>query len=163
MARSTPTEVRSRIVELVGESVYHALGLKESLEDERTALETQDPDALHDAVSVKGEYIGKLRALENTRAAFCEASGFHRGPLQMKELSDWCDENSVVANCWSHLMVIASDCNALNITNGAIIRVRQQQIESNLAVLRGADHNPDTYARDGAEPAGLAQRSLAQA
>lgn len=163
MSQLTPLEARARIVEVVGESVYHALGLKETLEVERTALESQDTESLYQAVAAKGECVGKLKQLEKRRAELCEASGFGNGPQQMEHMSEWCDEDSVVANCWSHLMSIAADCNALNMTNGAIIHVRQQQIESNLAVLRGADYNPDTYARSGAESAGLAQRSLAQA
>jgi flagellar biosynthesis/type III secretory pathway chaperone len=162
MARPSASEARTRIVEVVGESVYHALGLKESLEVERSALEAQDTDALHDAVSVKGKCVDLLRQLEEKRAALCESFGFKANARQMEQLSDWCDENSEIANCWSHLISIAAECNALNLTNGAIIRIRQQHMDSNLAVLRGADHNPDTYARHGAEHAGLAQRSLAQ-
>ena len=39
MARLTPASARKQIVEIIGNSVYHALGLKESLADEHTALE----------------------------------------------------------------------------------------------------------------------------
>ena len=163
MQRPTPIEARERIVEVVGECVYHALGLKETLEIERSALEAEDAQALHDAVTIKSECIVKLRELDKQRRALCEASGFDTGPQQMEQMSAWCDEDSVVANCWSHFMTIAADCNALNMTNGAIIRVRQQQIETNLAVLRGADPVPDTYACGRAEAVGHAPRSLAQA
>lgn len=38
MAHPTTGEACQRIVEITGSSVYHALGLKDSLEDERKAL-----------------------------------------------------------------------------------------------------------------------------
>ena len=68
----TRDEARNRIADLVGDSVYQALGLKEALEDERRALEAQDIDALDfgddrpvlmtekDAVKCRGFASGRL-------------------------------------------------------------------------------------------------------
>lgn len=163
MNRPSPSDARNKIVEVLGESVYHALGLKESLQEEHSALEVQDAEALHDAVSIKSGCVTKLSELERQRSDLCEASGFHKGPEQMAQMSEWCDENSVVANCWDHLIEIAADCNALNLTNGAIIRVRRQQTDDRLAVLRGTDNHSETYGRGGAETAAMTQRALAKA
>jgi flagella synthesis protein FlgN len=156
-------EARNKISEIIGECVYQALGLKESLRDERAALETQDMTALHAAVSTKGEFVQSLSQLENQRRQLCDAAGFAGDSEQMDHLTQWCDEDSVIQNGWSHLMEIVSDCNALNLTNGAIIRARQQMVEANLGVLRGTDAHPDTYQREGRENAAMNQRSLAQA
>lgn len=163
MPRPSKIEARSQIVDVIGECVYHALGLKESLRHERVALEEQDTDALHSAVDTKSRCVEKMADLDEQRRALCETSGFHAGPEQMIEMSLWCDEDSVVYKAWSQLMEIAADCNALNLTNGAIIRMRNQMVESNLAVLRGANTNPDTYKREGRDIAAMNQRSLAQA
>jgi len=163
MPRPSKIEARSQIVDVIGECVYHALGLKESLRHERVALEEQDTDALHSAVDTKSRCVEKMADLDEKRRALCETSGFHAGPEQMIEMSLWCDEDSVVYKAWSQLMEIAADCNALNLTNGAIIRMRNQMVESNLAVLRGANTNPDTYKREGRDIAAMNQRSLAQA
>ncbi len=162
MSRPSPSEARERIVNVLGESVFHALGLKEVLEDERNALELQDTDALERAVDCKGRCIDKLQALEHDRASLCEASGFAAGPEQMQEMTAWCDENSVVADGWAHLMDVAAECNQLNLANGAVIRLRQQHTEAGLAVLRGSEQDPATYARTGSGQASRFNRSLAE-
>lgn len=161
-SRPSPVEARTRLSEIIGECVYQALGLKESLQLERAALENQDTDALHDAVSTKSTIVRSLSLLETERLKLCEDAGFGTGANQMDQMADWCDERSVVRNGWSHLMEIVSECNALNLTNGAIIRARQEMVESNLGVLRGAQPQPDTYHREGRDNAAMNQRSLAQ-
>ena len=163
MTRPSPNDTRTQIVEILGESVLHALGLKETLQNERRALEEQNIDELDQAVTTKSDCVGKLQQLESQRQALCEASGFHPGPDQMEQLVDWCDEDSVITRCWSQLMDIAADCNALNLTNGAIIQMRSQMMASNLAVLRGGEPQPDTYRRQGRDSAANKQRSLAEA
>ena len=161
--RPSPLEARNRLTDIIGECVFQALGLRESLQHERSALETQDTDALHDAVTTKSTIVQSLSLLESQRLELCKAAGFADGSDQMDQMTDWCDDESVVRNGWSHLMEIVSECNALNLTNGAIIRARQQMVESNLGVLRGAELEPDTYHREGRDNAAMNQRSLAQA
>lgn len=163
MPRPTPSEAREHIVSYLNESVYHALGLKEVLMDERSALELEDADALEQAVESKSRCIDKLQALEKERASLCEASGFATGPDQMQDMTAWCDQNSVVADGWSHLMDVAAECNQLNLANGAAIRLRQQHTEAGLAVLRGTEQGPPTYARTGSGQASALNRSLAEA
>ena len=163
MAHPTPDSARKQIVEIIGNSVYHALGLKESLADEHSALEQQDMDALRIAVDNKSRCTAALQTLEQQRNEFCSSVGFAAGTEQMEQLTEWCDEDAVVANCWQHLLDIAVECNAMNLTNGAIIRSRQQQIEAGLAVIRGGNQEPGVYGRSGRGPSGPSQRSLAEA
>ena len=60
-------------------------------------------------------------------------------------------------------MQLAAEGNALNLTNGAIIRLRQQQFETSLSVLRGVTPGSDTYGRNGEESGDFSRRSLAEA
>ena len=60
-------------------------------------------------------------------------------------------------------MTIAAECDASNMTNGSIIRLRQQQIEAGLTVLRGGEPGQDTYDRHGTGSRGRGHRSLAEA
>ncbi|MGI9263458.1 MAG: flagella synthesis protein FlgN [Gammaproteobacteria bacterium] len=163
MSRPSPASARAQLVDIIGNSVYHALGLKESLEEERAALESQDMDALHSAVENKSVCVKKLHDLDGQRVALCQLSGFGDGPDQMQALIDWCDDSDLVSNRWDNLMILAAESSALNMTKGAIIRLRQQQFESSLSVLRGAPTRPATYSRTGAAPGNLGQSSLAQA
>ena len=163
MTRLSRADARCKIVDVIGESVCHALVLRESLKDERAALESQDTEALNDAVTAKSDCVSKLAELEQQRAELCERLGFHDGPEQMTRMSEWCDEDSVVASGWLQLLEIATECNSLNLTNGAIISLRRQHTDSQLAVLRGTDSQTETYGREGIDTAARNRRALAQA
>ena len=163
MPRVSPAEARSKIVDIIGDSVLQAIELKESLEDERRALETQNVDALDAVVSKKSACAEQLQTLDHKRGAFCKQLGFPDGPDQMQQLIDWCDEDQLVSNRWAELVNIAAEGSALNLTNGAIIRVRQQHFESSLSVLRGVAPGSDTYGRNGEESGDFSRRSLAEA
>lgn len=126
-------------------------------------LEAQDTEGLQQAVTTKGSCVDKLKTLENQRSALCLAAGFENGHSQMEELTEWCDEDLIIRNCWDQLIEVASECNALNLSNGAIIRARQQHFEINLAVLRGTDQDTKTYFRSGNSGPAMNQRSLAEA
>ena len=157
------SEARTQFVNLLNDTVHQALGLKESLEDERKALESQDMELIEAAVESKNSCVVKLQDLDNKRVALCSACGFSADPEQMQQLIDWCDDDALVKNRWEHLMLIATESASLNMTNGAIIRLRQHQFETGLAVLRGVTPGADTYGRNGEESAGLGHQSLAQA
>ncbi|MGB5336327.1 MAG: flagellar protein FlgN [Woeseiaceae bacterium] len=163
MTRPAPAEARQEIAAIIGESVVQAAGLKEALEDERAALERQDTDALQAVVVSKNEHAAKLQALELRRSELCAAWGFAVGPGQMGELVQWCDEHGVIDRAWAELLQLAADGNTLNLTNGAIIRLRQQQFETSISVLRGVTPGSDTYGRNGAEAGDASRRSLAEA
>jgi len=163
MPSVAPSEARTRISDLIGDSVYQALGLKEALEDERQALEAQDLDGLDAVVESKSARVDELRRLDEKRVALCEQWGFASGPHQMTAIIEWCDADQVISSRWEQLLVLAAEGSALNMTNGAIIRVRQQHFESSLSILRGGTPGPDTYGRNGDETGSFNRRSLAEA
>jgi len=163
MSRPSTAEARKRMLDIIGKSVYQAMGLKETLETERQALEDQDIDALQQTVQVKGNCVAQLQTLESERKDVCTECGFDDPGVQMRQITAWCDLDSKIQNSWEQLMVIAAECNAHNITNGSIIRLRQQHIESGLSVLRGQSPGQDTYNRSGRGSGGPSHRSLAEA
>lgn len=163
MPTISPDKARSEIADLIGNSVYEALGLNEALQDERRALEAQDLGSLQAVVDSKTACVDKLRQLDEQRVALCQQWGFENGPHQMTALIEWCDADELVSSRWEQLMMLAAEGNALNMTNGAIIRVRQQQFESSLSVLRGGTPGTDTYGRNGGDTGDLNRRSLAEA
>ena len=163
MTETSARTARERFVELIDKSVYHAVGLKTSLESERQALEDGDTGSLFAALDSKARCADELQSLEEMRLALCSQLGFEHGPSQMQHAIEWCDQDYVVANGWQHLMDVASECRALNLTNGAIIRGRKSQIESGLAVLRGSAADNATYERGRPMSPALPPRSLAEA
>lgn len=163
VATLSSSAARTEIVEIIGDSVYHALGLKESLTDERKALEKQDMDAVQLSVENKSACVEALHKLDKKRDELCRSLGFDSGAEQMPQLIEWCDDDDLISNRWQNLLIIAAESSALNMTNGAIIRLRQQQFESSLSVLRGVTPGADTYSRSGAESGDYGRRSLAEA
>ena len=163
MSSLSSTEARSQIVELLSDTVYQALGLKETLEEERKALETQNLDDINTTVGAKSTCVEQLRVLDQKRIQFCNDCGFSSGPDQMQQLMEWCDDSDLIRNRWEHLLIIAAESSALNMTNGAIIRVRQQQFESSLSLLRGVKPGSDTYGPRGGESGDYGRQSLAEA
>ncbi len=154
---------REQLVEVLGDCVYHALGLKQSLQDEFRALQDQDMDGLGAAVDNKSRCTHTLESLDETRRSVCAEAGFEAGPEQMQQMIEWCDNDSAVAGCWQHLLDIATECVSLNITNGAIIRSRSEHIDTNLDVLRGGTGRRETYTPKGLVPGTAGARSLAEA
>lgn len=156
-------EARRQIVEVIGDCAYHALALAESLADEKRALEEQDMDALDIAISNKSQCVTELRNFEDQRKTLCSASGIPAGPEQMQRMIDWCDESSIVTNCWQHLMDVVTHCDSLNMTNGAIIRGRKQHVDTSISILRSGQPASTIYNRDGHKPQLHSLRSIAEA
>lgn len=163
MPRIAPDCAREEIVKLLNDMVYEALGLKEALADERKALQDAEMQGLGDAVELKAACVSALTELDDRRDALCRSWDFVSGSSQMQAVIDWCDQGGLVGDLWDHLMVIAAESNAMNLSNGAIIRARAQQIESSLSVLRGKEPGVGTYGRQGQAAGDLGQQSLAQA
>ena len=159
----SPADARTEIAELIADGLVCAGDLNAALQDERRALEDQDADALHAVVDGKNSCAKELQRLEQKRARLCHEWGFSASPEQMQRVLDWCDDSGQLSHGWRRLMDIAAEGNAMNLTNGAIIRVRQQHTEASLSVLRGAAPGSHTYGQNGAGTGDNSRRTLAEA
>lgn len=162
----SPASLKNELESVIGESVYCALGLRDTLIEERDALRRQDSTAIIDAATRKKTCILKLEELEEKRAEISESCGYGRSPAEMKSLAQCLDEGheeSAMLNCWNHFMDIAHQCFDLNTSNGAIIRVRKNQIMNSLSTLRGGTENEATYGPGGSGQLVERARSLAEA
>lgn len=130
---------------------------------ERGALEADDADALDDATAAKAGPVATLTKLDEERAAACRDAGFEAGAGAIDEVIGWCDEASVLVHGWRRLLEIARECERLNAANGAIIRLRRQQVMAGLMILRGSESDRDTYAASGMEAHPPGGRALARA
>ncbi len=162
MTLSTDT-ARAQVVEILGCSIFHAKSLRDCLQEEKDALATQDMDALMSAIEDKSSRVHELQLLDGKRSELCRESGFADGPEQMDRFTDWCDRDAEVARSWAQLLGLADECNTLNLSNGAVIRVRKQQVEDGLSVIRGQAPGAPTYGRHGVNRDGLGHRAIAEA
>jgi len=162
MTLSTDT-ARAQAIEILGCSIFHAKNLKESLEEERDALESQDMEALMRAIRDKSIRVNELQTLDRKRSELCSEAGFTEGPEQMSDFTDWCDADEEIAHNWGQLIELAHACNTMNLTNGAVIRMRKQMVEDGISLLRGHSTETNTYNRDGARRDGAGHRPIAEA
>lgn len=163
MSRASAGETRDRIVKILSDSVTCALGLKETLVEERDALERRDTLSLNTAATSKTTLIHELARLNEARDEISKQAGFGGGTGRMDDLAEWCDDDLRVTHSWKQFREIATECDVLNKTNGAIIHLRRQQVLDGLSILRGNPNETITYSPTGSETTANAGRPLTEA
>lgn len=150
MNKPSPGETRASLEAILIQSVDCALALKKALGDERDALERRDTATLEQAIGRKATQVRELAGLEQNRSRVCAEAGFGASPEDMQKITDWCGGTLALRNSWQRLRDVTQDCDSLNQGNGAIIHLRQRQISDGLALLRGSEHETNTYGPTGA-------------
>ena len=120
MSNTSASDTRDRIVKVLSESVTCALGLKETLVEERDALERRDTESLNTAATSKTTLIHKLARLNEARGEISKKAGFGSGTDKMDDLAEWCDDDLLVTNTEKLQRAIDS-----NIANSILIKVNQ--------------------------------------
>ena len=156
-----PDRCSLELQRILDESVECASRLDDLLHDERSALELQDSGKLREVTTSKELCVHCLESLEAERRSLCAAAGYEASETGMNDLLSWCDRGSVVAPVWEGLLHSARQCEALNITNGAIGRLRHEQTMNVLAVLSGGSSGSPLYSSEGQETARFERRALA--
>lgn len=147
---------------VLGDSLESVHALLAALTHERQALEQHNSAALDQALAEKQDQIAVLARLEAQRQRICGDAGFASDAEGMLALADACADGDTLLSRWQRYCDAANDCEQLNLANGAAIRLRQQQVADNLALLRGSDRDTDTYSPDGSTQSG-AGRALTEA
>ena len=155
-------DLRRRLEHILDESLQQAEKLNHALQAELAALTANDAERIAGATAAKAEPVARLAALETERASVSREAGFDASPAGMAAFIDSCDEHSLLANLWQRLLVLAGTCDQRNATNGAIIRVRRQQVLAGLAILRSGEMAAETYVPTGVESRPPGGRALAQ-
>jgi flagellar biosynthesis/type III secretory pathway chaperone len=150
-------ERRASLERIVEDGIIEAGALEHALLDERRALESRDATALGQAADEKRLRVARLEALEAARKAAaksCVADQEQAGPATGHDRSE-----AMTGGRWQNFLAIVGRCNTLNMTNGAIIRLRRQQISDALRAVSGTAE--ETYGPSGAEPSSRPRRALA--
>ncbi len=160
MSTSSPEAVADDFEALLARGAASAAAMAAALDCERRALESEDLTALADAATSKQAHLGDIEALESQRRGLlsrCSLADDHEG---MQAFIDRCGRSDELRRKWQRYLTLADDCRRANLTNGAIIRLRHQQLAGALSALSGAP--AATYGPDGGEPP-TSSRRLAEA
>lgn len=122
--------------------------LADALDEERTALESADVNALNRAGAAKHSLMLKLEQLDGERVQLSQGA-----PEASREL----------APVWQQILQSLRACQQLNQRNGQLVGVRLQQVRQALAVLTGNEAEASVYGRAGEMRTSLRSQPLAEA
>ncbi|MEX2257915.1 MAG: flagellar protein FlgN [Woeseia sp.] len=143
---------RIRLERIADDSIGQAHSLEQALQNERYALETRDTPALGATAEAKREIVARLEALESQwQSAMADLPG----------VSPAGDDGSHDDDPRrQQFMTVVARCKDLNQTNGAIIRLRRQQLKDTLRIVSGS--TTETYDPSGVEAAPVSRPALAR-
>ena len=113
------------------------------LQDERRALQNRNAEALGIVAEQKRDRVAGLEALD----------------AKQRAVETSVDETGRPRDRWNSFLSIVGRCNTLNTTNGAIIRLRRQQVGDALRLVSGS--GAETYGPFGTESPSRPRRALA--
>jgi flagellar biosynthesis/type III secretory pathway chaperone len=139
---------KSELEEVLTDGLGYVGALKSALIEERNALENRDTTILETTAKSKQTLAKNLAMFDFFRADIESLANEQSGSLLV---------------AWNEFQTIARDCDAMNRTNGAIIRARYDQLATGLSLLQGRDKNSNTYTPSGSTVTSTGRRSLTEA
>lgn len=139
----------ARAREILSPTVEAARRLKTALEDERSALESDDTAALAAAGSRKRVHIGELERLDGQRRRMLERFRYENDLGSMRDFIATCDDRGVLAARWQELIEVLGQCRHLNTVNGTVVQARRHQVAEALSVVRGDSNDAEVYGPGG--------------
>ena len=148
----------SALVDRYATSVNDLAGL---LDDERDALATADIARIADLAERKQARVQDLEVLERARVATLESVQVAPDAEAMERFLAPKATATLTAK-WREIFATAERCREANLANGAVGRLRSEQLKAALAILSGRAEN-DTYSASGQGGPARAQRSIGRA
>lgn len=146
-ANTGPDATGTRLAMLLAKGLAAAERLEELLSEERKALESEDLAAIEQlALAKKGELL-TLEDLERERVNLLKTRAETPDSAAIDAIAREATGNGSLGQAWQDYLAAAGRCQRANQTNGAIIRLRQQQIARVLTALSG--DRPATYGPNG--------------
>lgn len=156
-------QVREELGHLVHQYTELSSRLLSILDEEHTALAEPNAAPLQAIVASKETCVQQMGMLESKRLALCHRAGFNADNAGMQALIDWSGSSPDVNDAWRELVSSARRAEETNRVNGAISRVRQEQVLAALAILHGSDQSRPMYGARGQQSARFDRRPLARA
>lgn len=149
---------------LLVQAVHEAGLLETALEQETVALSERQLDALNEAVANKLRSAESLEQLTREQNTLLDNAGFNPDAEGMQACLHVWDSQAQLQSQWEQLQAIMQRCRQLNQINGGALQLQQQQVQSALHMLRGADQSTELYdPRGQAVSSGSSQRISSKA
>ncbi len=164
LAMMTSTFDPTLLNALLARMVQQAAWLETALEQETAALSERELEALNQAVAHKLHIAESLEQLTQEQNALLAAAGFSPDAAGMQAYLHVCDSHAQLRSQWEQLQTVMQRCQQLNQVNGGALHLQQQQVQTALQMLRGADPDTELYdPRGQAIASGASQRISSKA
>ena len=123
--------------------------LLQLLEDEQTAMEARNRQALADIVNAKTDCINQIEHQAQSRYQLLESLERPVNEAEWRSLIEEQGDKEIQAN-WENLIETLEQCRHSNEVNGRLISRGQQTLHYLLSVMRGQLNPPSLYNQRGA-------------
>lgn len=143
------------LADLLESEAREAAAFVELLKKEQAMLVEGNVDGLLPLVELKGTFTAKLGDLADAREKIINQAGAGNGRAGMETYLSRRPADKVLRSRWNTLLAVAGEAQALNQTNGKLIRLHLQHNQQAMNALMAAANQATTYGPDGHQrPAG---------
>lgn len=141
--------------EVLEREAREALAFVELLKKEQAMLVEGNVDGLLPLVDQKSAFTARLGELGDARESIINEAGAGSGRSGMETFLSRQPADRALRSRWEALLAVASEAQALNQTNGKLIRLHLQHNQQAMNTLLAAANQATTYGPDGHQrPAG---------
>ena len=141
--------------QLLESEAREAAAFIELLKKEQALLVAGNVDGLLPLVEQKGTFTAKLGDLADAREKIINQAGAGSGRAGMETYLSQRPADKALRSRWEALLAVAGEAQALNQTNGKLIRLHLQHNQQAMNTLMAAADQATTYGPDGHQrPAG---------
>lgn len=160
-----PGDCQRELADLLSEEEICLTRLGESLEQERTALEARQSEALEQAVMKKQQMLEQTARLHQRRAALLQQYGFSNDEAGLQSCVAQCNPNlsRELEPLWQDLRARMEQCRDQNLVNGQILELNMRCIRQTLSILRDGSQPLELYGPEGTTSGQEPSTSLARA
>lgn len=143
------------LADLLESEAREAAAFVELLNKEQAMLVAGNVDGLLPLIDQKGAFTAKLGDLADARERIINQAGAGSGRAGMETYLSRQPTDKVLRSRWEALLAVAGEAQALNQTNGKLIRLHLQHNQQAMNALMAAANQATTYGPDGHQrPAG---------
>ncbi len=148
---SLPGDCQRELADILSMEKLCLSRLKESLEDEQTALENRQIDALEQAVKAKQDALQEAAELQQRRSTLLRQYGFSNDESGVSQCIVKCSPSlsRELLPLWEQLHTLIEQCRDQNLVNGRILELNDRCVQQTLAILTNGTQPLELYSSQG--------------
>ncbi len=148
---SLPGDCQRELADILSMEKLCLSRLKESLEREYAALESQQIDTLEKAVKEKQSTLDEVAELQRRRSGLLRQYGFSNDNSGVSQCIERCSPSlsRELLPLWEQLHTLIEQCRDQNLVNGRVLELNDRRVQQTLAVLTNGTQPLELYCSQG--------------